>query len=435
MATFVEQASPGKRFLRPILSGSIQLVLKLFGWLDRIINIPPEAEFDTHDPYPYFAKLQSKSPILRSYMYSGWAITGHEEITHLTRRSEISTDIRSSKFFSRVLKFAAGDVSVPIIDNPNMLNLDAPDHTRLRKLMASRFTVRFIQSLEPKIASQCQSLINKLEIQNGQFDLMESIAKPLPALVIADMLGVPENMYMQFREWSEALLGTAMIDQPDMIRKAGIANDALQAYFESLTEEKRKNPGQDLISQLLEAEEEGDHLTLKELHTNCILLLIAGHETTTRLIGNGMWLLLRHPEQLALLQQNRELIPNAIEEMLRFEPPVQAFSRIVKEDFEYKGYEFKKNQVALLFYAAANRDPRFIENPQIFDIQRKDPKHISFGHGVHLCLGMSLARLEAKIVFNQLLDNFPSVMLADSEPDWGDNPFFRGLNTLRLTAQ
>lgn len=161
-----------------------------------------------------------------------------------------------------------------------------------------------------------------------------------------------------------------------------------------------------MISQLLEAEEEGDHLTLKELHTNCILLLISGHETTTRLIGNGMWLLLRHPEQLALLQENRELIPNAIEEILRFEPPVQAFSRIVKEDFEYKGYEFKKNQVALLFYAAANRDPRFIENPQIFDIQRKDSKHVSFGHGVHLCLGMSLARLEATIVFNQLLNNF-----------------------------
>lgn len=434
MATIVEQAPPRKRFLRSILSTSIQLVFYLFSKLDRIVNLPMESDFDTQDPYPFFASLQLKSPILRSFMYSGWAITGHEEITHLIRRSEISTDLRGSKFFSRVLKIAAGDASVPMLDNPNMLNLDAPDHTRLRKLMASRFTLKFVQALEPQIASQCRSLINEIELVDGQFDLLDAIAKPLPALVIADMLGVPESMYEQFQEWSEALLGTAIIGQPDMIRKAGIANDALHAYFESLTEEKRKNPGQDLISQLIEAEETGDRLTLKELHTNCILLLIAGHETTTRLIGNGMWLLLKHPEQMALLQENRELIPNAIEEMLRYEPPVQAFSRIVKEDFEYKGYNFKKNQVALLFYAAANRDPRFIENPQTFDIRRKDPKHISFGHGVHLCLGMSLARLEAKIVFNQILDNFPVVSLVDAEPDWGINPFFRGLDSLRVNV-
>jgi cytochrome P450 len=249
------------------------------------------------------------------------------------------------------------------------------------------------------------------------------------------MLGVPENMYKQFQSWSEDLLGAAMIDQPEMIRAAGVANDELNAYFETLAEEKRRNPGQDLISQLVQTEEEGDRLTLRELHTNCILLLVAGHETTTRLIGNGMWLLLQHPEQLELLQTRRELIPNAIEEMLRFEPPVQAFSRIVLKDFEYKGHQFRKNQALMLFYAAANRDPGLNENPQIFDVTRNNPKHVSFGYGAHLCLGMSLARLEAKVVFNQLLDNFPRLILADDKQDWGENPFFRGLNSLRLKMQ
>ena len=432
MATAIEQGSSRNRRLLSVFSQLAQLSLRLFGLLDRLFNTPGNAVFDVSDPYPYFEALRTESPIIRSYMYSGWAVTGHQEITHLMRRDDISSDFRTSKSFSRLMKFAAGGASVPIIDNPNMLNLDAPDHTRLRKLITHRFTHKYVQSLEPQITHQCQSLVDKIDLQPGQFDLMEAIAKPLPALVIADMLGVPESMYKQFQSWSEALLGGAMIDQPEMIRNAGDANDELIAYFETLTDEKRKNPGQDLISQLIQTEEEEDRLSLKELHINCILLLIAGHETTTRLIGNGMLLLLQHPEQLALLQERRELIPNAIEEMLRYEPPVQAFSRIVLKDFEYKGYQFKKGQVVILFYAAANRDPNLNENPQVFDIERDDPKHVSFGYGAHLCLGMSLARLEAKIVFNQLLDNFPAAALVDNKPNWGENPFFRGLNTLHL---
>lgn len=432
MATAIESGSHVNRRLLSAFSIVTQLLLRLFALLDRLLNTPANAIFDVSDPYPYFEALRNESPIIRSYMYSGWAVTGHEEITHLMRRDEISSDFRTSISFSRMMKFAAGGASVPIIDNPNMLNMDAPDHTRLRKLLTQKFTHKYIQTLETQIAHQSQLLIDKIDLQAGQFDLMDAIAKPLPAIVIADMLGVPEKMYEQFHCWSKTILDGAMIEQPEMIRNAGHANDELIAYFETLTDEKRKSPGQDLISQLIQAEEQGDHLNLKELHTNCILLLIAGHETTTRLIGNGMWLLLQHPEQLALLQERRELIPNAIEEMLRYEPPVQAFSRIVLKGFEYKGYKFKKGQVVILFYAAANRDPNLNENPQVFDIERDNLKHVSFGYGAHLCLGMSLARLEAKIVFNQLLDNFPTATLVDSRPDWGENPFFRGLNTLHL---
>lgn len=432
MATAIESGSHVNRRLLSAFSIVTQLLLRLFALLDRLLNTPANAIYDVSNPYPYFEALRNESPIIRSYMYFGWAVTGHEEITHLMRRDEISSDFRTSISFSRMMKFAAGGASVGIIDNPNMLNMDAPDHTRLRKLMTQKFTHKYIQTLETQIAHQSQLLIDKIDLQAGQFDLMDAIAKPLPAIVIADMLGVPEKMYEQFHCWSETLLAGAMIEQPEMIRNAGHANDALIAYFETLTDEKRKSPGQDLISQLIQVEEQGDRLNLKELHTNCILLLIAGHETTTRLIGNGMWLLLQHPEQLALLQERRELIPNAIEEMLRYEPPVQAFSRIVLKGFEYKGYKFKKGQVVILFYAAANRDPNLNENPQVFDIERDNLKHVSFGYGAHLCLGMSLARLEAKIVFNQLLDNFPTATLVDSRPDWGENPFFRGLNTLHL---
>jgi cytochrome P450 len=432
MAVAIEQGSRVNRWLLSVFAVAVPYSLRLLGLLDRLFNAPGNAVFDASDPYPYLEALRSKSPIMRSYMYSGWAVTGHEEITHLTRRDEISTDIRKSKYVAGAMKFAAGGASVPAIDYTTMLNIDAPDHTRLRKLMTYGFTHKYVQSLEPQIASQCQSLINKIDPQADQFELMETIAKPLPAVVIADMLGVPENMYEQFQSWSEALLAGAMIEQPGMMQKAGLANDELIAYFETLTEEKRRNPGQDLISRLIQTEEQGDRLSLKELHTNCILLLVAGHETTTRLIGNGMCLLLQHPEQMALLQSRRELIPNAIEEMLRYEPPVQALSRIVLKDFEYKGHQFKKNHVVLLYYAAANRDPGLNENPQAFNIERENPKHVSFGYGAHLCLGMSLARLEAKVVFNQLLNHFPTVTLAGNKPDWGENPFFRGLNTLHL---
>ena len=206
----------------------------------------------------------------------------------------------------------------------------------------------------------------------------------------------------------------------------------MRAYLAQLAEAKRQAPGQDLISQLIMAEEDGDKLSLDELYSTCILLLVAGHETTTRLIGSCLYLLLHHPEQMEAARQSEEHLVNALEESLRYEPPVQFTARIVKESFTVDGCKLKRGQMLMLSIAAANRDPTANKDPDSFDIKREKVIHLSFGHGIHLCLGMSLARLEAKIVFNKLFDRFPTLIYAEEKPDWGTNPMFRGLESLSV---
>ena len=212
--------------------------------------------------------------------------------------------------------------------------------------------------------------------------------------------------------------------------KGAAANEALNDYFKGVIEDKRRLPGQDMISRLIEAEEEGDRLTTEELYSTCVLLLVAGHETTTRLIGNGLYLLLKHPEQMEKLRLNPELAENAIEEMLRYEPPVQLMPRFALEDTEFFGKKIKKNQLIVPMIASANRDPTANENPDVFDITRKDIKHVSFGHGIHLCLGLNLARLEGRIAINKLLERFPDMSMADQEIVWTPVPLVRGMDNL-----
>jgi cytochrome P450 PksS len=315
-----------------------------------------------------------------------------------------------------------------------MLTRNPPDHTRLRKLVAQGFVHKYIQSLAPAIERLVDELLDQIPPDAERFDVMQSLARPLPAIVIAEMMGVPMSERHLFESWSEALLGSTDLNRPDLIRKSGDANMEMRAYLAQLTETKRRSPGQDLISQLIAAEEDGDKLTLDELYSNCILLLVAGHETTTRLIGNCLYLLLQHPHQMKLARQSEENLVNALEESLRFEPPVMLTARIVKETFTYRGCNLKRGQMLMLSIASANRDPAISEDPDTFDVQREKVTHVSFGYGIHLCLGMSLARLEAKIVFNKLFDRFPSLEYAEETPSWGTNPMFRGLESLTVKS-
>ena len=206
----------------------------------------------------------------------------------------------------------------------------------------------------------------------------------------------------------------------------------MRAYLSALAEAKRKTPTSDLLSNLVAAEEDEEVLDIDELLSLCTLLLVAGHETTTRLLGSCLHLLLQHPEQLAAVRADRSLVPAALEEALRLEPPVLAVSRLVGESFEYKGTQFKKGQMLLLSIAAANRDPALLDAPDAFDIHRKQIPHTSFGHGVHLCLGMPLARLETEIAMNALLDRYPTMEAVTQDHDWEDSPFFQGLRALPI---
>jgi len=297
------------------------------------------------------------------------------------------------------------------------------------------FLRKYILSLEPHIKRIVDECLAKVD-PGTQFDLMAVLAKPLPAIVIAELLGLPDSDREQFQAWSNELLGLTLIDDPDMVERGNNANNALIEYFTGIIEQKRQAPSQDLIGQLIAAEEEGDRLTAGEMYSTCVLLLLAGHETTTRLIGNGMHALLQNPDQLAQLQQDPSLTPNAVEEMLRYEPPVQMMARFAKQDMDFHGAAIKKNQLVLLVIAAANRDAAENDHPDTFDIHRAHPSHVSFGYGIHLCLGLALARLEAQVAIDALLAKFTDLTLADQTVDWQVGGLVRGMEHLYLeTAQ
>jgi len=397
-----------------------------------VVNLHPA---EGSDPYPAFNTLRERGPVLRSYANAGWIVTGYKEVTELLRDPRVSNDIRSNKFLARVVRFAAGGAPVLNVDDPTMLGVDAPDHTRLRKLVAQGFLHKYIQSLAPAIERLVDELLDAIAPDADLIEIMRAVAKPLPAIVIAEMMGVPRAERHLFERWSEALIGGTDIFNPALIRKSGEANLEMRKYLAQLTAAKRLNPGQDLISQLIAAEEDGDKLTLDELYSNCILLLAAGHETTTRLIGNCLYLLLQHPEQMAAARRSEADLVNALEESLRFEPPVLFTARTVKEPIPMLGLTLEPGHLLLLSIAAANRDPAANADPDRFDVEREKVVHVSFGYGIHLCLGMSLARLEARIVFTKLFKRFSSLKFSEARPNWGHYPMFRGLETLTVEAR
>lgn len=382
------------------------------------------------DPYLGFRLAREHGPVLRSYANRGWIVVGFEAAQAIFKDPRFGSDMRRNRWLVKLLRTGANGRAVPPLDNPSMLTLDAPDHTRLRKLASRGFLNKYIQSLQPQIEAIVERCLAGIDDGAERFDVIEQLASPLPAIVIAEMLGLPEADRKQFQAWSNDLLGITNIDQPELIESAGIAGEELQAYLTSMVEQKRYQPGEDFISQLIAAEEEGDRLSAEEMYSTCALLLSAGHETTTRLIGNGMYLLLKHPEQLKLLRNDRSLMDNAIEEVLRFEPPVQFMPRFATEDIEFYGKKVKKNQLLLVIIACANRDEVANPNGEVFDITRESVKHVSFGHGIHLCLGMALARLEARIVFKAILDRFPNMGMGSQDVTWSNNMFVRGVERL-----
>lgn len=391
-------------------------------------GIPLEEEI--RDPYKVWKILRSKGSILRSYTYRGWMVLGFEEAQQLFKDTRFSSDTRKNKFITRAMKTASPDGRVPFLDNPTLLQLDPPDHTRLRKLVNHGFNHKYILAMEPRIADIVNDCLDSCDVATGQFDIVQQLAKPLPAIVIAELLGLPSEDLQYFQDLSNRFLGVTAIGNDEAIRQGAIANDELLDYFEKVIADKKANPSQDLIGRLIVAEEEGDRLTVDEMYSTCVLVLVAGHETTTRLISNGVYTLLQHRDQLEKLKRDPALMINAVEEMLRYEPPVQLMPRYALDDTEFYGKKIKKNQLIVPVIASANRDPAANENPDVFDITRKNIKHISFGYGPHLCLGLNLARLEAKVAFNMLFERFPDLTLADQKIVWTPIPLVRGMKNL-----
>jgi cytochrome P450 len=321
----------------------------------------------------------------------------------------------------------------------HMLVSDPPDHTRLRRLVSAGFTARRIERLEPRIAAIADVLLDTMAGRD-EVDLIEAYAFPLPIQVICELLGVPSTDRDDFRSWSNAVVAGTLSTDPGLTEQSRTAMGRIVDYIGQLLAAKRRTPGDDLLSALLEVHDQGDRLTENELVSMVFLMLIAGHETTLNLIGNGVYLLLTHPDQRRRIEEDPSLLPSAIEEFLRYESPLQATAlRLTTQPVHYSGVTIPAHQPVLISLASANRDDTAIPDPDRFDIARQGVAHVAFGHGIHFCLGAALARLEGRIAITALLHRYPGLHLAHRPDDltWRPNLFIRGLARLpiRLTPR
>ncbi len=379
------------------------------------------------NPYPFYDMLRTHAPI---FFWEPWQFTflsGYEDCATLLRDNRLGR----GHFDDSMAPASQKDLVRMQADW--MLLKDPPNHTRLRGLVYKAFTPRMVEQLRATIQTITDQLLDTVQAQ-GEMDLIADLAYPLPVTVIAEMLGIPLDAREQFHDWSNALALTLdMTDDTAVYDQGSIAAARFTEYLADLAEQRRRSPKNDLLSALVSVEEAGDHLTANELYATCALLFVAGHETTINLIGNGTLALLRHPDQFELFKREPELVKTAVEEFLRYDSPVQMTARIVLEEMEYKGHTFQRGSQIAFLLGAANHDPERFENPAQLDITRQKNQHLSFGGGIHYCLGAPLARLEGEIAFTTLLRRMPNLHLAIDTPTYTDNYLLRGLKSLPVT--
>ena len=385
------------------------------------------------NPYPAFRELRETAPVWRS-PFGRTFLTRYEDASLLMRDRRLGKDFTEPEALIR--RFGPTALQEPAVVELShmMLMRDPPDHTRLRGLVTKVFTARKIEEMRPGIQAITDRLLDKVA-SAGAMDAIRDLAFPLPVLVICELLGIPEEDRARFVTATAS--GAALLNPvPPTREELDRANEgtlATGAYFEALFEQRRKDPRDDLLTLLVQAEEAGDRLTTEELRANVTLRFAAGHDTTVNLIGNGIWSLLGNPSQWEAIRDNPALIPNAIEEILRYECPVQAVARTVAEPIEFGGIEFAKGDLIVALIGAANRDPEIFPDPDRMDVTRERLRPLSFGGGIHFCIGAQLARMEAEVVFSTLLQRMPDLRLVDSAPQWRESFTLRGLTTLPVT--
>ncbi len=314
-----------------------------------------------------------------------------------------------------------------------LLQLDAPHHSQLRKLMNPGFAPPAVERLRPEVEAIIDRLLNEMDA-SSEPDIIRHLAHPLPVQVISEMLGLPQGLRRRCTELSNDIANWFgnVLRTPERARVAQRAITELEGYFAELVRERRRQPNDDLLSLIISADARGERLSDADVYAQCVMLLFAGHETTRHLIGNAMFTLLSHPRTLAEVHSQPQLVPNAIEELLRFESPIQAIPRGVKADIDFDGEVIPAGSSLVFMIGAAQRDPRQYEEPDLLDVHRQHIRHLAFGGDSHVCLGATLARLESQLAVGALLRRFPTLSLADDRPDWGSNFAIRGLNSLRV---
>jgi pimeloyl-[acyl-carrier protein] synthase len=389
------------------------------------------------NPYPVYRALREHGRVYFSPTWKCWELSHYQDIAAVLLNAEVfSSRGRVTNVIQREFPESFLEQIKPLLHHYSrgVINLDPPDHTRMRRLLQKTFLPRTLERLTPAIRATAGELVDEARAR-GNVDIVRDLAYPLPVTVIAELLGVPRADRDRLKRWSATIMEFQAVPLPtaETILRSQTAIVELRGYLRDIANDRRAHPREDLISELVSLEVDGDRLAEDELLSTCLTLLVAGHETTTNLIANATWLLLRHPEQLARLRAAPVLMPPAIEEVLRFESPLHRVGRTALCDTEIAGAKIRRGETVFLLLASGNRDSAQFAAPDTFDLGRTPNKHIAFGYGIHFCLGAALARLEGPIALNAIFERWPNARL----PDNGDrlpwhSGVMRGLKTLPL---
>ena len=391
---------------------------------------------NVYDPFPVYRWLREHDPVHWSSSLNAWVVTRYADVFEIFSQP---TRFSSDRFRKIDAKYASRRPAVrevgAVLDDWLVFR-DPPDHTRLRSLLQKSFTPTHLAKSAPRIQATIDGLLD-LVAERGDMDFIREVAFPLPATVIAILLGAPVEDIELIKEWSDRLaayLGGSVQGKDNFVEaREGVSR--LADYFRSLLQERRKSPRDDLMSLMLRAEHDGDRLSHEEAVSNCVLLLFAGHETTTNLLGNGLFHLLRHPDQVRLLRENPGLTATAVEEFLRYDGPVPATIKVAAEDVEWRSKHIRRGEMVLPFMASANRDPSQFPDADELDIRRTPNRNVAFAYGIHFCLGAPLARLEGQLTFDTLLRRLPDLTLQSTQGEWKPMIFLRGLESLAVSWQ
>jgi len=387
------------------------------------------------DPYPAYADLRARGRVHYYEPTNQWLVPHHADVSALLRDRRLGRTYQhrfTHEDFGRTAPPAEHEPFHTLNDH-GMLDLEPPDHTRIRRLVSKAFTPRTVEQLGPYVGNLAGELVDRL-VEKGGGDLLADVAEPLPVAVIAEMLGIPEADRAPLRPWSADICGMYELNPPEETATRAVrASVEFSDYLRELIAERRKQPGDDLISGLIAAHDEGDRLTEQEMISTCVLLLNAGHEATVNATVNGWYALFRNPDQLAALRADHSLVPTAVEELMRYDTPLQLFERWVLDEIEIDGTVIPRGAEIAMLFGSANHDPEVFRDPERLDLTRRDNPHISFSAGIHYCIGAPLARIELAASMTALLEKAPTLRLA-AEPERKPNFVIRGLRGLSVAV-
>lgn len=403
--------------------------------IPSLFELTPLNETYRVDPHAMLDDLRGRCPAHKDPMSGSLVLSRYADVRAVVNNRELWRDpIHAEEGAHLQRRFMAEyDPSKPRTSQTSILMLDDPDHGRVRQPLAQALYAR-VAKFKPEVERIIGEALDAVDGE-AEFDLMARFCVPIPIDVIASILGVDRSRLAEFREWSEGIIqGLNPFRTPEQTEAMVVADAALKAYFSEAIVDRRANPGDDLISDMVQLQAAGAELSDDELRINLTALLVGGNLTTTDLIGNAVRLLILNPGELAKLKADPGIINSVVEEVLRYEPPVDITGRIASGDIEVGGCPMHAGQAMTVVLRAANRDPEVYEDPHAFDVTRKHKPHVSFGGGAHICIGAPLARLEAQVALVRLFERFPDLKLADPDatPDWRTLPFFRGMETLRV---